>query len=69
MSKRWYAVQHGDNFECDNGSTVKRKAMQRARQMHRDYPGEEIRICLCREDDDFCEGEIIVFNGWRVEEK
>lgn len=67
MSKRFYAVQHGDNFESDNGSTVKREAMKIARQMHKDYPGEEIRICLCREDDDFCEGEIIVFDGKRVD--
>ena len=67
MSKRWYAVQHGNNFESDRGSSVKREAMKIARQMHKDYPGEEIRICLCREDNDFCEGEIIVFEGKRCD--
>ena len=62
MSKRFYAVQHGDNYDCGDGSTVKREAMKMAREMHRDYPGEEIRICLCREDDDYCEGIITVYN-------
>ena len=63
MSKRYYAVQHGDDFSSDNGSTVKREAYKIAREIHRDYPGEEIRICLCREDDDFCDGEIVVYEA------
>ena len=66
MSKRVYAVQHGDCFECDYGSTVKREALKMAKALHKEYPGEEIRLCLCREDDDYCEGEIIVFRGKRV---
>lgn len=65
MSKRFYAVQHGDSFESDFGSTVKREAIKMANQMHREYPGEEIRLCLCREDDDYCEGEIILHAGTR----
>lgn len=63
MSKRFYAVQHGENYECDFGSTVKREAYKMARELHRSHPGEEIRICLCREDNDFCEKEIIVFES------
>jgi hypothetical protein len=65
MSKRFYAVQHGDDFASDYGSSVKREAMKMARELAKEYPGEEIRICLCREDDDFCEGEIIVKAGSR----
>ena len=66
MSKRFYAVQHGGDFDCGTGSTVKREAMKIARKLHKWHPGEEIRLCLCREDDDYCEGEIIVFHGKRV---
>ena len=66
MSKRYYAVQHGDYFFDDFGSTVKREAYKIARQMHKDYPGEEIRIAIRTVDDDFCVGEIIVFDGKRV---
>ena len=66
MSKRWYAVQHGDDFASDNGTTVKREAYKLARQAHKDYPGEEIRIVLCRVDDDFAEDEIIVYEGSRA---
>lgn len=65
MSKRFYAVQHGDEFSSDVGSTVKREAYRMAREMHNDCPGEEIRICVCREDDDYCEDEIIVYPGKR----
>lgn len=65
MSRRFYAVQRGDNYGCDYGSTVKRQAMKMARQEHKDYPGEEIRICLCREDDNTCDGEIVVYPGRR----
>ena len=66
MTKRWYAVQHGDNFDTDNGSTVKREAMKLARELHKDYPDEEIRICYCREDDDYCEREEIIYEGRRI---
>lgn len=63
MAKRWYAVQHGDDYSSDNGSTVKREAMKMARELGREFPQDEIRISLCREDDDFCEGLIIVREG------
>lgn len=65
MAKRFYAVQHGDNFDSDNGSTVKREAMKIARELHKDYPGDEIRLVFCTTDDDFCEEEIIVYHGKR----
>lgn len=61
--KRWYAVQHGDNFESDCGSTVKREALKMAHQLAKEYPGEEIRICVCAAGDDFCTEEIIVREG------
>ena len=63
MKKTWYAVQHGDNYESDFGSTVKREAMKLARQLHKEYPDEEIRIAICTTDSDFCEGEIIVYDA------
>ena len=67
MAKRWYAVQHGSDFSSDFGSFVKNEAMKMARAMHSEFPGEEIRIALCRVDDDFCEDEIVVFAGERME--
>lgn len=63
MSKRWYAVQLGDDLDCGYGSTVKREAMKMANRLAKQYPDEKISICLCREGSDFCEGEIIVRNG------
>ena len=68
MKRTWYAVQHGDNFESDFGSTVKREAYKMARALHKDYPTEEIRIALCTTASDFCESEIIVYNGTRIAE-
>lgn len=65
MSRKWYAVQHGNNFDSDCGSTVKRDALRIANRKHRDYPGEEIRICICRVDNDFCKEELIIFPGTR----
>ena len=68
MKRTWYAVQHGDNFESDLGSTVKREAYKMARALHKEFPKEEIRIALCTTEGDFCEGEIIVYNGIRIAE-
>ena len=62
-ARRWYAVQHGDDYDCGYGSTVKREAMKMARALHKDYPDDEIRLCLCRCGDDYCDGEIVVFDG------
>ena len=68
MNITWYAVQHGDNFEIDFGSTVKLEACKMARELHKEYPDEEIRIALCTTESDFCDGEIIVYNGTRIAE-
>ena len=68
MKRTWYAVQHGDNFERDFGSTVKREAYKMERALHKEYPNEEIRIALCTTESDFCEGEIIVYDGTRIAE-
>lgn len=65
MGKRFYAVQHGDDFSCDFGSTRKRDALKMAREVHAWYPLDEVRLCLCKVDDDFCDGEIVVFKGRR----
>lgn len=63
MSKRFYAVQVGDDYSSDYGSTVKRAAFRMARAEAKENPGKQIRISVCREDDDFCEQEIIVRDG------
>lgn len=63
--KKWYAVQHGDSFEWDNGSTNKREAFKTANAMKRDhrYDGEEIRVAVIV--NDYCEDEIIIREGNR----
>ncbi len=58
--KKFYAVQVGNNYSSDNGSTVKREAFRMARREAKANPGKEVRISVCRVDDDFCEEEIIV---------
>ena len=67
MKRTWYAVQHGDNFESDFGSTVKREAFKLARKAHKEYPLEEIRIVVCDTEDGivtYCEDCYTVFEGW-----
>ncbi len=64
-AKRFYAVQIGNDYSSDWGSTRKREAIVMAHQAARDNPGKEIRISICTTDDDFCEREIIVRDGSR----
>lgn len=63
MSKRFYAVQHGEYYECDEGSHIKREAEKMARKLHRKYPEEEIRIVYVTDDSNFAENEIVMFPG------
>ena len=65
MAKRFYAVQHGDDYSSDWGSTNKRKAYAMARAMCKEYPDEEIRIVYCTTDSDFCDREIVIREGIR----
>ena len=65
MSKRFYAVQVGDDFASDNGSTVKRTALRMARALAKKNPGQEVRIAYCSTDSDYCENEEIVQHGER----
>ena len=61
MSKRFYAVQIGrEDTDCSYGSTRKREAISLARKAAKQSPGEEVRICLCTKDDDFCDGIIVI---------
>lgn len=60
---KFYAVQHGNDYSSDYGSTVKRKAYTMAHELGREYPQDEIRISVCTIDDDFCTREIIVREG------
>lgn len=63
--KRFYAVQHGNNFDWDYGSTVKREAIKMANALKHipEYDGEEIRIAVI--EDDYCEEDIIIREGSR----
>lgn len=63
MSKTFYAVQHGNDYSSDYGSTVKRKAYTMARELGHEYPQDEIRISVCTIDDDYCTREIIIREG------
>lgn len=58
--KKFYAVQHGNDYSSDFGSTNKREAMKMARELGNEFPNDEIRISVCTTDDDFCMEEIIV---------
>lgn len=61
--KKWYAVQIGDDFSSDYGSTRKRDALKMAHAAARKHPAEEIRIAICSTDSDFCTEEIIIQRG------
>ena len=61
--KKFYAVQHGKDYSCDYGSTIKREALKMAKALAKEYPKEEIRIAICTTNDDFCEKEIIIQSG------
>lgn len=65
-SKRFYAVQIGNDYSSDRGSTRKREAIVMAHQAARENPSKEIRISICTTDDDFCEREIIIRAGSRA---
>lgn len=64
--RKFYAVQYGDNFDWDFGSTVKREAIKMANAIKRnpDYDGMEIRIAVI--EDYYCSDEIIIREGSRA---
>ena len=68
MARTFYAVQVGNNYDCDDGSTVKRTAYQMARRYHKEYPGEEIRIAICTTESDDV-GEVITVFEENLAEK
>lgn len=51
-NKLWYAVQHGDNYDWDNGSFDLEEAKDLANKQHEWHPGEEIRIITIEEGND-----------------
>ena len=65
-AKRFYAVQIGNDYSSDWGSTRKREAIVMAHQAARENPGKEIRISICTTDDDYCEREIVIRDGSRA---
>ena len=60
MAKKFYAVQIGNDYSSDIGSTIKREALRMAKQEARRNPGKEVRIAVCTTADDFCTAEIVV---------
>lgn len=66
MSRRYYAVQVGDYFFDDIGSTRKREAFRIARREARENPGMEVRVVTRTVDDDFTLDVTLVQEG-RVE--
>ena len=64
---KFYAVQHGDNYDWDNGSDNYEAAAEMASKMtcNEDYDGQEIRIAVIDTDTEYCEEEIIIRNGYR----
>lgn len=65
MSTLFYAVQHGDETDCSSGSEIMAEAFAIAEDFHEWFPEEEIRICVCTLDDNFCKKAIIVYEGER----
>lgn len=63
----FYAVQHGDNFDWDNGSDNYDEAVKMAEEMAENsrYDGEEIRIATINVDNSFCEDEEVIREGTR----
>lgn len=58
--KRFYAVQHGDNYDWDNGSYDYDEALAIAHDWAEWEPDEEIRIAFIDEDEGFCDDVKIV---------
>lgn len=65
MAKKFYAVQIGNDYSSDWGSTRKRDAFAMARRAARENPGKEIRISVCTVNDDYCMRQIIICDGSR----
>ena len=65
----FYAVQHGDNFDWDNGSYDYADAQEMAKELVDKYHGEEIRIAHIDEEHKVCEKEDIVVDGTRLQDK
>lgn len=49
--KKFFAIQHGDDYAQDWGSEIYSEAVKMAEDACEDYPGEEIRIVTCTPDD------------------
>lgn len=56
MKEIFYAVQHGDCYDWDNGSRNYGKAVKMANAMAKDpeYAGEEIRIAMIDVEANYC---------------
>ena len=55
MARRFYAVQVGNDTACDYGSTRKREAYKMAREEAKEHPYEQVAICWCTTEDNFCD--------------
>lgn len=61
MENKWFCIQHGDNFDWDNGSYDVNEARKMAEELHEDYPGEEIRLCQIDEGYSFCDWQEVIY--------
>ena len=64
---KFYAVQHGCNYDWDYGSDIYQLAADMAAAMISDtyYDGQQIRIAVIDTDTEYCEEEIILRHGYR----
>ena len=64
---KFYAVQHGENYDWDNGSVFYQLAYYMAAAMisDTDYDGQQIRIAVIDTDTEYCDEEIILRDGYR----
>ena len=67
--KKWYAVQHGGETDCGTGASNKREARKIATQLHREFPGEEVGICVCAEDSDYCLDYYVIYEAAEKKEE
>ena len=61
--EKWYAIQHGDDYDCGTGSYDYDEAVAMAAAEAAWHPGEEIRIAVCSDGSDYVEREIIIEEG------
>ena len=67
MSKTWYAVQVGDDYEWDDGSYDYNEARKMAENRAADPENKELEVRIAYIDDEYkvCDDEEIIAEGTR----